>query len=98
MTNNPERKNSAFLGFEPGSILTFQDICTTDVTTGRLPKKVGHLVKVNQKGYNARFNYSAWGGVFLRFSTPHCLLFGWIQGHEMTGCVGILSFVVDCHR
>ena len=33
MTINPERRNPAYLGFEPGSILAFQDlhVCTTNV-------------------------------------------------------------------
>ena len=38
--------DSISLEFEPGSILTVQDLCATDVTTSRLPKKLGHLVEV----------------------------------------------------
>ena len=41
------------LGFEPWSVLAFQDYHTTDVAISRLPKNLGHLVEVNQKGYNA---------------------------------------------
>ena len=33
MTTNPERKNSTSLGFEPGSILVFQDLHATDAAT-----------------------------------------------------------------
>ena len=40
--------NIAPLGFEPWSILTFQDLRNTDVVTSTLPKKLGHLVEVNQ--------------------------------------------------
>ena len=31
-------------------ILAFQDLCATGVTTSLLPKKLGHLVEVNQRG------------------------------------------------
>ena len=41
------------LGFEPGSILAFQDLHTTNVSTSRLPKMLGHLVEVNERGYNS---------------------------------------------
>ena len=50
----------ASLGFEPGSILAFQDLHTTDVATGSLPKKLGHLVKVNQRGYNTSYLYTVY--------------------------------------
>ena len=40
-----------YVGFEPGSILAFQDLHTTNVATSRLPKELGYLVKLNQRGY-----------------------------------------------
>ena len=48
----------ALLGLEPGSILAFQGLHTTDVATSTLPKKLGHLVEVNQRGYNASYFYT----------------------------------------
>ena len=39
----------ASLGFEPRSILAFQDLRATDVAISTLPKKLGHLVEVNQR-------------------------------------------------
>ena len=44
--------DTASLRFEPEPILAFQDLRATDVATSRLPKNLGHLVEVNQKGYS----------------------------------------------
>ena len=41
---------TASVEFEPGSILAFQNLRAIDVTNRRLPKKLGHLVEVNQRG------------------------------------------------
>ena len=75
------------LGFEPGSILAFRDLCTTDVTTSRLPKKLGHLVEVNQRGYNASLSTVRSKNDF-RFSTPHCALLDGFQSNQMTWSLG----------
>ena len=44
--------DSASVGFEPASILAYQDLRATNVATSSLPKELGHLVKVNQRGYS----------------------------------------------
>ena len=77
----------AFLGFEPGSILAFQDLHTTDVTTSTLPEKLGHLVEVNQRGYNASYLYTVGRNTLRVFLLPTVRLDGF-QGDEVTGCVG----------
>ena len=48
---NPKEMILPSLGFEPESMLAFQDLHTTDVATSSLNKKLGHLVEVNQKGH-----------------------------------------------
>ena len=72
---------SASLGFEPGSTLTLEDLCTTDVATSTLPKKQGHLVKVNQRGFNASYLYSV-GRKASTFSSTHCALLNGFQGER----------------
>ena len=79
--------DSTSLGFEPGSSLAFEDLCTTDVVTSRLPKKLGHLVEVNQRGCNASYLYTV-GETFNTFSSHQCALLDVFQGDEMTGCMG----------
>ena len=49
--SNQPGKNLPLWWFEPSSILAFQDLCTAVVATGRLPKKLGHLVNIKWRGY-----------------------------------------------
>ena len=51
--------NSASLGFEPGSILAFQDLHPTNVTTSKLSKKLGCLVDIDQPGQFFFLNYNS---------------------------------------
>ena len=64
-------------------------IRTTNVATNRLPEKLGHLVEVDQRGYNASYLYTV-GRNALRFSSSHCVLLNGFEGDEMAGCVGEL--------
>ena len=66
--------DSVSLGFEAGSTLAFQDLRTTDVATSRLPKMLGHLVEVNQRGYNTSYLHVYTVGrnaLHISFSTLH---------------------------
>ena len=60
--------DTAFLGFEPGSILALQNLCATDVASSTLPKKLGYLIKVNQRGYSTP--WLEWGGTLCIFLLP----------------------------
>ena len=68
------------LGFEPGSILAFQDLRTTNVATSSPPKMLGHLVEVNQ-GRLWCTSLITVGRNTLRYSTSHCVLSRWIHGN-----------------
>ena len=81
----PKEMDSALLGFEPGSILAFQDLRTTDVATSRLHKKLRHLVEVNQRDYIIQHVLQWKNGLFLVLLTTACLDgFGLMRG---LGCV-----------
>ena len=72
------------VGFEPGSILAFQDLHTTNVATSRWPKKPGHLVKSAREAIYSMYCSGRWpfqGS----FSSLHVR---WIWADKMTGCVG----------
>ena len=69
------------LGFEPGSILAFQHLRTTDVATSRLPKKLGHWSKLTRE---AIAHHTVGSRNALRYSTPHRAPLDGFQGDEMT--------------
>ena len=49
--NHPLKKKLCLLWDpDPWSILTFQDLRFTSVTTGKLPKRLGPQAEVNQRG------------------------------------------------
>ena len=67
VTINLKQMDSVSLGFEPISVLAFQERNATDVAASKLPKKLGHSTNLSFMPPN---HHQAWFGQEHAFSAP----------------------------